>query len=925
VIISPNDTKQYRHITLRSGLDVLLVSDQNTDKCSAALAVNVGHFDDPLDCQGQAHLLEHMMFLGTKRFPQASEYHRFIKGHGGQHNAWTGSEHTNYFFAINNNHFEQALDRFSDFFINPLLDGDWIAKEINAIESEYQLKYRDENRRFLSVLKEIANPSHPFSKFSVGNNQTFGDVTGSTLEDRLSEFYRQHYCASKMKLVLLSNQTLDQLAILADTYFSAIESRGLTVGYPDVPLYRTDAKAIAIAIKPDRDIKKLHLNFMMPHHLINYHNKPLSYIGYLLGHEGAGSLLSHLKAQGLANNLSAGSGLHGYNYTEFSISVSLTTLGLANKDTVIALVFQQIALIKDQGVQAWRYLEKHSLVRTAFDFQEASNPSNLTSHLATNMFRYANKDIIFGDYSLESFEPDVINACLDLMVPSQMRLITICLDAITDQQSKWYDTPYKVSPISEASQQSWLTSLADTTFLSLPNVNPFVVERLSYRGSSTQQCVPNVLKEVPGFRLWHMAETQFKVPKGHIYTAIDSDAVGSDARSIALCRLYVELLHDNLAEITYAAELAGIYYDIYPHQSGLTLHVTGFTPKLFLYFDMLIDQIILRDFSQQRFDEIKHQLITNWENNNKAKPINRLFSQLSIALQPRQYNASSLKNALNEIDIEDFFQFTKDLFKNVHLESYVHGDWDSNEVEVFADSIYRQISSRAKPMAPSTKELVSLEGIGTKISTLDTEHSDRAIIVYYQGRNSTPTSTALFSLFNHLLSSFFFTKIRTEQQLGYLSGTNYMPVNRHPGVILYIQSPVAKPHLLLDAIDQVLVDFKQFVTDLNEQEFTHAVEGLYNQVASPDKTQQSAVQRFWIGIGNRDHSFVHRDKVMGAIEASDKASLLRFITGVILQPEPDRLVLTALNSDDNLAEQVIAGQKITNITDFKARAAKVVL
>lgn len=926
MIISPNDTKAYRHITLDNGLDALLISDSKTDKSSAALAVNVGHFDDPIEYQGLAHLLEHMMFLGTKRFPEASEYHRFIKGHGGHHNAWTGSEHTNYYFAINNDYFDQALDRFSDFFINPLLAPQWIEKEINAVDSEYQLKYRDENRRFLSVLKEVANPQHPFAKFSVGNTQTFSNDQAD-IGEVLTTFYKQKYCASKMKVVLLSNLSLDQLEELAKHYFWNVPFRDLSVCYQDVPLYLNDAQAISIAIKPERDLKKLHLNFLMPHELINYHNKPLSYIGYLLGHEGEGSLLSQLKNLGLANALSSGTGLHGYNYTEFSISVSLTQKGLDDKDSIIALVFKQIKLIKQHGIEAWRYLEKHSLVKTAFDFQEATNPSSLTSHLATNMFRYSKQDTIYGDYSLDRYEPEAIDACLAQMTPARLRLITISLSETTNQESAWYDTPYQITPISKSKQQDWLAKSVDSALpeLTLPSINPFIIERLSYRPSDSDTSVPNELMSKDGFRLWHMPESIFKVPKGHIYTAIDSQAVGNDARSIALCRLYVELLHDSLAELTYPAELAGMHYDIYPHQRGLTLHVSGFTPKLFLYFDMLIAKIRLRQYSTERFDEIKHQLITNWRNSEKAKPINRLFSQLSNALQPRQYAPEALRHEMETIEFEELMVFNKELFNCVHLESYVHGDWETHEIEIFADSIYHQISALARPMEPSTKELVSLTALGNQLLTVDSSHDDSGIIVYYQAQHASPTTTALYSLFSHLMSSFFFTKIRTEQQLGYLCGANYMPVNRHPGFILYIQSPVAGPAQLLEAIDNVVGEFKSYLEALEHQKWQDSVSGLLSQIATPDKTQQSAVQRFWIGIGNNDHSFSHQRNMLEAIENVTQIQLIEFIEQSMLCDKPDRLILNTIGNEVAKEQHLTSSTQINNLVEFKSRADKILL
>lgn len=107
--LSPNDSNQYRYITLSNELRVLLIHSDTAQQSAAALAVNVGHFDDPNDRQGLAHYLEHMLFLGTEKYPKVGEFQSYISQHGGTNNAWTGTEHTCFFFNIAPNAFESAL------------------------------------------------------------------------------------------------------------------------------------------------------------------------------------------------------------------------------------------------------------------------------------------------------------------------------------------------------------------------------------------------------------------------------------------------------------------------------------------------------------------------------------------------------------------------------------------------------------------------------------------------------------------------------------------------------------------------------------------------------------------------------------------------------------------------------------------------
>ncbi|MEF1305106.1 insulinase family protein, partial [Vibrio owensii] len=76
--LSPNDSNQYRYITLSNALRVLLIHSDTAQQSAAALAVNVGHFDDPMDRQGLAHYLEHMLFLGTEKYPKVGEFQSYI-------------------------------------------------------------------------------------------------------------------------------------------------------------------------------------------------------------------------------------------------------------------------------------------------------------------------------------------------------------------------------------------------------------------------------------------------------------------------------------------------------------------------------------------------------------------------------------------------------------------------------------------------------------------------------------------------------------------------------------------------------------------------------------------------------------------------------------------------------------------------------
>ena len=74
IIKSKSDNRAYKYLKLENGLRVLLVSDPESDKSAASLGVKVGSALDPVPLYGTAHFLEHMLFMGTGKYPDENEY-----------------------------------------------------------------------------------------------------------------------------------------------------------------------------------------------------------------------------------------------------------------------------------------------------------------------------------------------------------------------------------------------------------------------------------------------------------------------------------------------------------------------------------------------------------------------------------------------------------------------------------------------------------------------------------------------------------------------------------------------------------------------------------------------------------------------------------------------------------------------------------
>ncbi|WP_199249619.1 insulinase family protein [Grimontia hollisae] len=894
--ISPNDHRSYRLITLANKLRVLLVEDAQATRSAAALTVNVGHFNDPKEREGLAHFLEHMLFLGTEKYPVVGEFQSFISRHGGHNNAWTGTENTTFFFDIQSSHFEEALDRFGQFFSAPLFNAEAVDKERNAVDSEYRLKLQDDVRRIYQVQKETINPAHPFSKFSVGSLDTLADRDGSLIRDELIAFYKANYSANLMNAAITGPFALDQLQTLAEQVFSAIPNHDLAPFVPDVPFVDKAQTQHFVSIEPLKDVRKLTLAFSLPATDEHYKIKPLSYIAHLLGYEGAGSVMSLLKNKGLINNLSAGGGISGSNFREFTVSVSLTEVGLSKIDDIVTYIFQAIHLIREHGMDEWRYAEKRAVQEMAFRYQEPSRPIDTVSHLVLNMQHYQDDDVLYGDYMMESYDETLIRQMLGYLTPENLRLTLIAKGGKHDRTANWYDTPYSVKPFTSAQLEKWRAPHISPT-LALPEPNPFISYELDPAElEAPDKTLPEMVQELPGFRLWHLQDTEFRVPKGVVYVAIDSPHAVESIENLVKTRVSVEMLMESINETAYPAEVAGLNYNLYAHQGGVTLTLSGFNEKLPLLMDLVLEKFANREFKPERFDVIKTQLLRGWKNATQNKPINRLYNAMTGILQPNNPPYEALIEALEPLQVSELPDFVHRVMSELHVEMFVYGNWQKHQTLALGKTIKDALHVHDQRYQESIRPLVLLKGAGSASYHLTCDSQDSAVLIYYQSHGTAPKDVALFTFAQHLMSAIFFNELRTKQQLGYMVGSGNMPLNRHPGLIFYVQSPLAGPAKLMEAIDDFLNAFFLVLLELNESQWQASKQGLIAQIEEPDANLRARAQRLWVSISNKDSEFTQRQQVAAAIRNMARADMVKFVVEQLKPRTSDRLVMHSCGS-----------------------------
>jgi secreted Zn-dependent insulinase-like peptidase len=876
---SPNDDYQYRLLTLDNDLEVLLISDPDTPKAAAALDVMVGSGDNPAGRGGLAHFLEHMLFLGTDKYPDAAEYEQYITEHGGSRNAYTSFEHTNYFFDVNAPFLPEALDRFAQFFIAPRFDTQYVDREKNAVEAEYQMGLKSDPRRGLDVLQQVMNPQHPYSQFSVGSLDTLADRPGSSVRDELISFYEKHYSANAMRLVVLGAESLDELEALVSPVFGLIPNKSFQHEVIDAPLFVQDALPMFVRVQPLATLRQLQVSFPINDYRDLYSEKPVSYLGNLVGHEGQGSLLSQLKAEGLAEGLSAGAGLGWRGGALFSVSITLTEKGAAHYDRVLQLLYAYMDMLRDEGPLEWLYTEQARLADLSFRFREQVGPINYVSALAGGMHTYSAGDILRGPYVMDRYDADILLELLGRIVPGNALVILNDKNVTTDRVSGHYQVPYARQAVSPKLLAAWQSaSNADT--LHLPAPNGFIAEDTSLVSlAADNPAVPEVVLHSDRQKIWFLQDDEFRLPKGATYINFRSPAVGQSVEQTAAAVLYTALLMDELNEFTYPARLAGLSFSFYKHAQGISLRMSGYNDKQTVLLQQLLAAISNPAFDQQRFDNIRQDMIRSLRNTVAKRPSSQVMDDLREALLFGEWGEQAMIAALEQLSLDGLRDYTGQFWDTATAEALIYGNYEPRSVKQLSGMIGGIISSEPAPAIPDLKVL-KLSGGESLQYNVDVPHDDSVVAWYLQGDGDGWQDRAATALTAQIMKSGFFQQLRTEQQLGYVAAAFAWPQMGVPGMVMLIQSPVADANTVAGAMQ---VFMQGVESELDEAQFERHQAALVSDILRPDKNLWERAEFYWQSIARKRLDFAGKQNLAEAVEAFTLKSWLSYYNRVFLQ------------------------------------------
>ncbi|XP_045539008.1 nardilysin [Papilio machaon] len=798
---------------------------------ACALCVGVGSYSDPPDIQGLAHFVEHMVFMGSQRYPKENEFDSFIKKKGGSDNASTDCELTTFYFEIQEKYLPQAMDMFSQFFVSPLMMKEAMQREREAIESEFAIASPSDSNRKDQLLASLFPEGHPARTFTWGNLRSLKDELNDDekLHRAAHEFRKRHYSAHRMTVAVQARMELSELEQYVVNTFGEVENNGLPptdfTPHAFSPASVTPHFRSLYYVKPVSDTTEVTLTWCMRSLLSEYESKPHQYISYLLGHEGKGSLLSYLRKKVWALGIYTGNSESGIDYTSmyslFSTQVVLTKDGLDHIDEVLEAIFSYINMLREIGPSERIYNEIKTIEETSFRFEEESQPSDYVESLAENMHFFPPEHYITGDRLYYKYDPKGITELLDCMRADTVNIMILSNKYTSpvhyDMTEKWFGTEYKRQEIPHMWLERWLSVKPYTNF-HLPADNiylttnfdliapaPAYIEAANEIGvdlmtnsvkdvhkkvtaaPKTKKVLkhgdliatvnnfrldqPNLLRKNRHMELWYKPDFKFRFPTALLYFYFITPLSLKTPREACLLDLWTDVLQQDLKEEVYPANMADLSHSLYVSDKGLTLKVNGYSQNLHLLVELITREMRSSSSSltPAMFEAVREVRARNYHNV-LIKP-HKLSKDLRMDVLLDPYISPRDKAAVvYNITIEDLHDFSRRLLSKMYLQVLVQGNIAWHSAIKISENALKNIQWEALDETEFPELRVHQLPLGERklrVLSLNPTSTNSIVTNYYQAEITTPKDTAILELLMMLMEEPVFDALRTKEQLGY--------------------------------------------------------------------------------------------------------------------------------------------------------------
>lgn len=831
---SINDPREYFWTELNNKLKVIIIEDYKASMCSALLNINVGSVHEKID--GLAHFLEHMVFMGSSKYPDESNFMDFVSKNGGVTNAMTSDSDTTYYFTINDDKFLSILDMFSWFFIDPLLKKDGVGREVNAVDSESKKNLLDDDWIFHEVFKKLMSDVHPINHYTCGDNET---LIGDDLRDKVKEFFDKFYSSNLMYLIIFKNDKIN-----LETLLTQINNTFGKIKNHDVKLDKNYGNILEplniIKYNPNKSFEKIYICTQLPTYK-DYKNSP-------------SHLLSHILLSKVDNSL------YKIYYDKFQI-LDIDFNEICSYDDFTVYAFE-ILLKNKEDKTPYTNDEISEIVKIFFDYINSIRATNSTKLKEIyDKLKIKNKrnfdiplnlsytDTMFYFHEKISKNIDTTNLLDYVLNKSDYDTLEKDIFDFINQYNK-----SNTSIIYSSDNLSMIKPLKikrfETKYI-IERFEPYELKTNKYEIIKPNKYITDNIKLIDGedyfpiknpetiqkdkYTLIYNFNSSFKSPYVYTYIYIELPEITQDVDILTKCLLYINTIQSNNNNII--SELNAASYNIIFDLNTNILFILIISDNTNIDELYSIFNKIFNDESDLYFDTTYNRLYREYKSFEKEKPmvkIEKLTNKILLKNYFTPYEIlSSLKKKFNFNECKKIFR--KSLNK-ANTKIFMSGNIEKNEAINMSTKLFNYLNIKEdSKLLDNNINKVKVPFIQKYKNKSNDEQNNIFSIIYRfvyleKGKKDWDTYISFVGILYAMASSLYFNVLRTIEQLGYIVISRIAKLGNNNynlfGIKFLVQSYKKDSEYIYNrTLNFVNNELKNFIDKLTEEEFNEYKEG----------------------------------------------------------------------------------------------------
>lgn len=831
------DKREYEYLNLDNNLQCIIIKDSDENLCGACLNIHVGSVNEKID--GLAHFLEHMVFMGSKKYPDSNDFMSSINNNGGKTNAYTSDTDTNYHFTIEPDKFPNTLDKFSQFFREPLLKSEYINKEINAVDSEAKKNLLDDVWIQLELYKTILQDTHPINHFTCGDLES---LKINNIEEELKSFHDTYYDAKYMTLAIFINNDInyDKIKSMIIENFGSIKKSNSNQINRNYGKILKDNSIVYYV--PEREEIFLSILFEVPT-IKKSLDSPYEFISYILGSELDKSLYAQLLQKGYVTKLMVSELLKFDDYTIINAEYILTDDGEKNVDVIYTITIKYFEFIlnklKSNNYELEKiYLEMKQNNLNNFRFWENTTIIDTIIPLTNIMKEDLPREYIL---SYDIHLPDFNDLCE--IVRHSINSYSVAVSFGSKNNSKICKTifpRYKVCYKLDTFKLLTDTNKYIAEF-TLPLLNNYLCYNLKI-DETIQQLVEPILIHSDSYNLFYYGDKQYKTPIIDIRTTIKIPKILESPETYIATLLYLNSAYGDINELKEMAKLAS--YTIYLKLDYDTLYIliSGYNENMHKVID-LIKNIFNHEFKERSFKTAHYELLKDLKNHHKESPLSQLVVQFEKLIFNKYFTPMEQYKAVKSMTIEKCKEIFKRIYTDCRVNILTMGNITQNNCINLINTYYKNLNINTPQLELELDDNLNRIHKMKKniVQSKNVEEKNSIATVIYDfdrfRKNYTKdwkSRVLFYRILYTLLSNKFFYELRTKKQMGYIVKVRTLLIDSNNSSNVFLQFIIQSPKY---SCDEILDEINKFI----ENEIIYIMENMsleeYNTALNSEKVK----------------------------------------------------------------------------------------